>query len=222
MLMNDVNWPAYNVERRPLAELVPYARNARLHSETQISQVAASIREWGWTMPVLVREDGTIVAGHCRVMAAAKLCLEEGPVMVAKGWSDAQCKAYVLADNQLTLAGSWDPDLLAVEVRDLQEMHFDLDLLGFEQDALDGLLDDPEPEAGETDPDDVPEPPEDPISVEGDIWVCGSHRVMVGDSTRLDHVAQLMGDGLADLLITDPHYNVAYEGKTKCQTCVFG
>jgi len=126
-----VKWPADKVERRSIDALIPYARNARTHSEEQVAQIAASIREWGWTVPVLVDETGGIIAGHGRVLAARKLGLAEVPVMVAAGWSEAQRRAYVLADNKLALNAGWDTELLRLEVSDLQAMDFDAGLIGF-------------------------------------------------------------------------------------------
>jgi len=131
--IKKTEWPADKVERRLVAELIPYARNARTHSDAQVAQIAASITEWGWTTPVLVDETGSIIAGHGRVMAARKLGLEDVPVMVASGWTEAQKKAYVLADNQLALNAGWDIDLLKIEVGDLDAEGFNLDLIGFDQ-----------------------------------------------------------------------------------------
>ena len=131
--IKKTEWPADKVERRLIAELIPYARNARTHSDAQVAQIAASITEWGWTTPVLVDETGSIIAGHGRVMAARKLGLEDVPVMVASGWSEAQKKAYVLADNQLALNAGWDIDLLKIEIGDLDAEGFNLDLIGFDQ-----------------------------------------------------------------------------------------
>lgn len=131
--IKKTEWPADKVERRLVAELIPYARNARTHSDAQVAQIAASITEWGWTTPVLVDETGSIIAGHGRVMAARKLGLEDVPVMVASGWSEAQKKAYVLADNQLALNAGWDIDLLKIEIGDLDAEGFNLDLIGFDQ-----------------------------------------------------------------------------------------
>ena len=129
-------WPADAVERRPLADLVPYARNARTHSEEQIEQLAASITEWGWTMPVLVDEGGMIIAGHGRVLAAAKLGIGEVPIMIARGWSDEQKRAYVLADNKLTLNAGWDDGLMRLELTDLASAGFDIPLMGFAPDEI--------------------------------------------------------------------------------------
>lgn len=202
------NWPADKVERRPIDALIPYANNARTHSDEQVAQIAASMREWGWTNPVLIDETGMIIAGHGRVLAARKLGFDEVPVMVADGWTDAQKKAYVLADNQLALNAGWDAELLSTELKGLDELGFDLDLLGFGD--LDALL--AEKTEGLTDPDATPEPPVNPVSVLGDVWLLGRHRVMCGDSTEITAVEALMVGAKADLLFTDPPYGMSYEG----------
>src|SRR3954451_2822887 len=165
------HWPADRVERWSLDRLVPYARNARTHSDAQVAQIAASVREWGWTVPVLVDESGMLIAGHGRVLAARKLGLSEIPVMVARGWSEAQKRAYVLADNKLALNASWDVELLKVELTDLKTMGADLGLVGFEDEELAGLFADRS--AGVTDPDDVPEPLPEPVTTPGDVWILG-------------------------------------------------
>jgi DNA modification methylase len=203
-------WPADKIERRKVADLIPYARNARTHSDAQIAQIAASIKEWGWTTPVLIDQDGGIIAGHGRVMAARKLGLNEIPTMTAVGWSDAQKKAYIIADNQLALNAGWDMDLLKVEMMDLDGEGFDLSLIGFDDDMTANLLNDPE--EGLTDPDAVPELTDDPVTVEGDVWVMGPHRLMCGDSTSIDALEALCGEHRADMWLTDPPYNVDYEG----------
>ena len=135
-----MNWPADKVERWPLDRLIPYARNARTHSDEQVAQIAASIKEWGWTNPVLVDEGGQIIAGHGRVSAARTLGLKDAPVMVAAGWTDAQKRAYVLADNKLALNAGWDDALLSVELSDLAEMGADMSLLGFNAEELSALM----------------------------------------------------------------------------------
>jgi hypothetical protein len=141
--MSKKQWPADNVERRKVADLVPYARNARTHSEAQVRQIAASIEEWGWTSPILVDEKNSIIAGHGRLMAADKLGLKDVPVMVATGWTEAQKKAYILADNQLALNAGWDLDLRALELGELLELDFDVSLIGFDNAAFDAeALDD--------------------------------------------------------------------------------
>ena len=202
-------WPADKVERRKVSDLIPYARNARTHSDAQVAQIAASISEWGWTTPVLVDEAGSIIAGHGRVMAARKLGLSDVPVMVAAGWSEAQKKAYVLADNQLALNAGWDMDLLKVEVGDLNVEGFDLNLIGFDDKLLADLL--AEPTEGLTDPDEVPEPPADPVTVLGDVWVLGNHRIICGSSTDADTVTKLLGAVKPHLMVTDPPYGVEYD-----------
>ncbi len=202
-------WPADKVERRTLSSLIPYARNARTHSDAQVAQIAASIKEWGWTSPVLIDPTGSIIAGHGRVMAARKLGLNEVPVMVAEGWTDAQKKAYVLADNQLALNAGWDAALLSLELKELNAEGFSLDLIGFDDKALAGLLFDEA--AGLTDPDDTPDAPENPVSVAGDVWVIGRHRIICGSSTEVDTVAKLLGDVKPHLMVTDPPYGVEYD-----------
>ena len=201
-------WPADKVERRAVADLIPYARNARTHSDAQVAQIAASVKEWGWTTPILIDEAGSIIAGHGRVMAARKLGLTDVPVMVATGWSEAQKKAYVLADNQLALNAGWDIELLKVEVGDLNLEGFDLSLIGFDDKLLADLLADPN--EGLTDPDEVPEPPAEPVTVLGDVWVMGNHRLMCGDSTSIDAFTTLMGGERADMIFTDPPYGMSY------------
>lgn len=202
-------WPADKVERRSVSSLIPYARNARTHSDAQVAQIAASIKEWGWTSPVLIDPTGSIIAGHGRVMAARKLGLTEVPVMVAEGWTDAQKKAYVLADNQLALNAGWDAALLSLELKELNAEGFSLDLIGFDDKALAGLLFDEA--AGLTDPDDTPDTPENPVSVAGDVWVMGRHRIICGSSTEVDTVAKLLGDVKPHLMVTDPPYGVEYD-----------
>jgi DNA modification methylase len=204
-------WPADKVERWALDRLVPYARNARTHSDEQVGQVAASIREWGWTTPVLVGEDGGIIAGHCRVLAATKLGLAEVPVMIAAGWSEAQKRAYVLADNQLALNAGWNPELLKLELGELQGLGFDLGVIGFDEAQLAALSGNP----GLTDPDEVPEVPADPVTRAGDLWVFGRHRLLCGDATNAEDVRQLMAGTQAQLVFTDPPYGVDYSGGAK-------
>src|SRR5918998_5457334 len=185
-----MEWPADEAQRWPLERLVPSARNARTHSDAQVAQIAASIREWGWTTPVLVDEAGGLIAGHGRVMAARKLGIAEVPVMVARGWSEAQKRAYVIADNKLALNAGWDEELLRVELSDLRGMGADLSLIGFGDDELAALLADGT--EGLTDPDDVPEVPAEPVSRPGDAWVLGRHRLVCGDCTDQETVAQAL------------------------------
>jgi DNA modification methylase len=201
-------WPADRVERWPTDRLVPYARNARTHSEGQIDQIAASIREWGWTTPVLVTKDGTIIAGHGRVRAARKLGLTDVPVMVATGWSKAQIKAYALADNRLALSAGWDETLLALELAELQEINFDITLTGFTEAELAALSSDKT--TGLTDPDEAPVPPVNPVSRSGDVWILGGHW-LCGDSTQASDVAKVLGKVQPHLMVTDPPYGVNYD-----------
>lgn len=133
-------WPADNIERRKVSALIPYARNARTHSDAQVAQIAASVREWGWTNPVLIDAEGGLIAGHGRVLAARKLGIEDVPCMVATGWSDAQKKAYILADNQLALNAGWDKTLLGGELQDLNAIKFDIGLVGFDPQMLEDLM----------------------------------------------------------------------------------
>jgi DNA modification methylase len=199
-----MDWPADKIERRKVDALIPYARNARTHSDEQVAQIAASIKEWGWTTPVLIDEDGEIIAGHGRVLAARKLAIDEIPTMTATGWSKAQKQAYVLADNQLPQNAGWDMDLLSVEMKDLDADGFDLSLIGFGDDMLANMLVDPT--EGLTNPDAVPDVPENPVTVLGDVWLLGNHRVMCGDSTSIDAVERLMDGVKADMVFTDPPY----------------
>ncbi len=205
------NWPADKVERRSLSDLIPYARNSRTHSEDQIKQIAASMKEWGWTNPVLIDEENGIIAGHGRVMAAELLGYEDIPCMVAEGWTEAQKRAYVIADNKLALNAGWDNDLLAVEFSELGDLGFDLELTGFDLDEIDALKP-VELNEGLTDEDDVPEAPDEPVTKEGDVWVLGRHRLMCGDSTSIDEVDKLMDGRKADMVFTDPPYGMSYGG----------
>jgi DNA modification methylase len=196
-------WPADQIERRALSTLIPYARNARKHSDAQVAEIAGSIREWGWTIPALIDEEGRIIAGHGRVMAAHKLGLEEIPVMVARGWTDAQKQAYTLADNQIALHGTWDLELLRVELVDLRDQAVDLATLGF-------TLDDVRAFAGRDDAvaDEVPPTPE-PGKVKtkpGDVWTLGRHRLVCGDAADPAIVAKLMRDETAAVCFTSPPY----------------
>ena len=202
-------WPADKVERRPVADLVPYARNARTHSEAQVAQIAASITEWGWTVPVLVDETGGLIAGHGRVLAAKKLGLADIPVMVASGWSDAQKRAYVLADNKLAENAGSDEGLLKVELIDLEAMNFDAALTGFSADELAALTTDKT--AGLTDPDEAPKAPGEPVTRFGDVWLLESHRLVCGDSTTVESVDKALNGVKPHLMVTDPPYGVDYD-----------
>jgi ParB-like chromosome segregation protein Spo0J len=178
---NQRPWPADKVERWAIDRLIPYARNARTHSDEQVAQIAASIREFGFTNPVLVDEDGTLIAGHGRVLGAQQLGITDVPTMVARGWTPAQIQAYRLTDNQLALNAGWDPELLRLELGELKLSGFDLSLTGFGDLELAGIMADRT--EGLTDPDDAPEAPEHPVSQTGDLWILGRHRLLCGDST---------------------------------------
>jgi DNA modification methylase len=202
-------WPAEKVELWPIERLIRYAANARLHSETDIEKIAASILRWGWTNPLLVDEQGVLIAGHGRVAAAARLGLKSIPVLVARGWSEEEKQAYRLADNELAARSSWDPDLLRNELGDLKLSGFDLDLIGFQPDRLEEILTGLR-SSGLTDPDSVPEIPDRPVTGPGDLWLLGDHRIGCGDSTNAADVAPMLAGPRPHLMVTDPPYGVAY------------
>jgi len=204
------------IEQWPVDRLVPYIRNARTHSDEQIAQVVASIVEFGWTNPILVGADGVIIAGHARLLAARKLKMNEVPVIVLDHLSETQRRALIIADNKLALNAGWDDDMLRVELESLKEDAFDLDLVGFTDEELDAILAGGEQAVeGKTDEDAVPETQDDVVSVPGDLWVMGNHRLLCGDSTQLDVVETLLDGGLADMVFTDPPYNVNYGATMK-------
>lgn len=194
------------IEQRLVADLIPYAANSRTHSDAQVAQIAASIKEFGWTNPILIDGDNTIIAGHGRLLAARKLGMEEVPAIILDHLSKSQQRALVIADNQLALNAGWDMDMLKAEIEDLNLENFDINLLGFDEKFLDGLLE-PEPTDGLTDEDAVPDVPETPKTVLGDVWVLGNHRLMCGDSTSIDAVDKLMNGAKADMVFTSPPYN---------------
>src|SRR5829696_510340 len=214
--MTSPDWPADKVERWALDRLVPYARNARTHDDKQVAQIAASIQEWGWTTPVLVDENGMIIAGHGRVLAARQLGLSEAPVMVARGWSEAQCRAYVLADNKLAENAGWDKQILMLEVADLTTLGFDLSLVGFSDRELTSFS--VAQHQGLTDPDQIPPTPSEPVSQRGDIWVLGKHRLVCGDCTDAETAAQACNGVAPHLMVTDPPYGVEYDPAWRGQT----
>ena len=203
-------WPAERIEHWPIERLIPYTNNPRLHSEADVDKIAASIRRWGWTNPALVDENGTLIAGHGRVAAAVKLKLTSIPVIVARGWSEDEKQAYRLADNELAARASWDFDLLGNELRDLQSSGFDLDLIGFEPDRLEEILAGLG-SSGLTDPDAVPEVPDQPVTRPGDVWQMGGHLVGCGDSTNAADVALVLAGSQPHLMVTDPPYGVGYD-----------
>jgi DNA modification methylase len=194
-------------------DLIPYARNTRTHSDEQVNQIVSSIKEFGFTNPVLIDKESMIIAGHGRVMAANKLKLSKVPTICLDHLTEAQKKAYIIADNRLALNAGWDEDMLKVELEELNDLEFDISLLGFEDKEIESLLS--EPTEGLTDEDAVPDLPEEPTTKLGDLWILGEHRLLCGDSTSIDDVDKLMDGQLADMLLTDPPYNVAYEGGSK-------
>jgi DNA modification methylase len=196
-------WPADAVERWPVDKLIPYARNARKHSDAQVAEIAGSIREWGWTIPALIGEDGRIIAGHGRVLAAHKLGITDVPVMIARGWSEAQKQAYTLADNQIALHGTWDLDLLKVELADLRDQAVDLATLGFNLDEVRAYLGSADEIADEVPP--TPEPGNVKTKL-GEVYRLGRHRLICGDATDTASVAKLMQDQRAAMCFTSPPY----------------
>jgi DNA modification methylase len=202
------------IDYRAIADLIPYARNSRTHSDAQVAQIAASISEFGWTNPVIVDGSNGIIAGHGRVLAARKLGLDTVPCIEVAHMSEAQKRAYVIADNKLALNAGWDDELLKVEFSDLMAEGFDISVIGFDELEIDALLG-VEASEGLTDEDEVPEAPAQPVTVLGDVWLMGKHRLMCGDSTSIADMERLTGEALVDMWLTDPPYNVAYEGKTK-------
>jgi DNA modification methylase len=199
------------IEQKSVKELIPYAKNSRTHSDAQVAQIAASIKEFGWTNPILVDGENGIIAGHGRLMAARKLGHEKVPVIELKDMTETQKRAYIIADNQLAMNSGWDTSLLTLELTDLQEDGFDLELLGFDPKELNALLE-PEIVEGLTDEDSVPDIPKEPKTKLGDIYEMGNHRLMCGDSTSIDDVDQLLEFGKANMVFTDPPYNMDFTG----------
>ncbi len=206
---------ASHIEMWIVGKLIPYARNPRTHSDAQIAQIAASIAEFGFNNPILVDTNAGIIAGHGRLLAAQKLGLEEVPVIVLDHLSEAQKRAYIIADNQLALNAGWDDDLLRAELAALNNESFDISLIGFEDEELARLLAAQDATEGLTDEDAVPELPQTPVSVPGDLWILADHKLLVGDATKQADVEKLMAGDVADLVFTDPPYNVDYEGYTE-------
>ena len=206
-LLTSADFPPY--KPLPVTDLIPYARNARTHSDAQVAQIAASIRAFGWTNPVLVDADGGVIAGHGRLLAARKLGMLEVPTLELGHLSAAQKRAYVLADNKLALNAGWDEDLLRLELGELHIDGFDLGLTGFGIDEIDSLL--AAPTTGLTDPDDVPAAPELPVTRPGDVWLLGHHRLVCGDSTDPATVDRVLAGVRPHLMVTDPPYGVEYD-----------
>lgn len=196
------------VEQRKVAALKPYARNSRRHPPGQIEAIAASIREWGFTIPLLVDENDGLIAGHGRLEAAKSIGLESVPVLVARGWTDTQVRAYVIADNQIAAGGEWDKGLLKAEITDLRALGFDLKLLAFDASELRSITLSGE---DQKDPDETPPVQAEVVAKVGDIWLLGEHRVACGDSTDPAVVSALLGDRVPHLMVTDPPYGVEYD-----------
>ena len=203
------------IEHWPLDRLLPYAANARTHSDDQVAQIAGSIAAFGFNVPCLVDERGVLIAGHGRLLAARQLELETVPVIRLEHLSEAQARAFRIADNRIAENAGWDDELLGTEFHWLQEeAEFDLDLTGFTLDEVDRLLQD-DGSAGNIDDDEVSEPPEKPVTRPGDLWLLGGHRLLCGDATVLGDVERALDGGLADLCFTDPPYNVDYGNSAK-------
>ena len=209
-------WLSTHIERWPTDKLVPYARNARTHSEQQVAQIAASIVEFGFTNPILAGSDGVIVAGHGRLAAAQKLGLDSVPVVVLDHLTPTQRRALIIADNRIAENAGWDDAMLRIELQSLQEEGFNLDITGFDTDDLAEIMAGEETTVdGQTDDDAVPEVPVTPISRPGDVWEMGKHRLVCGDATDPKSYDLLMADAQADMVFTDPPYNVDYANSAK-------
>jgi len=201
------------IKQVKIEKLIPYARNARTHSDEQVAQIAASIKEFGWTNPILVDGDKGIIAGHGRLAAARKLGMTEVPVIELAHLTETQKKALILADNKLSLNAGWDNEMLMLEIKELELEGFDLGLTGFDAEELEALTP-VEVTDGLVDEDATPEVPAEAITKPGDVWLLGKHRLMCGDSTSIDALERLCKGQLVDMWLTDPPYNVAYEGGT--------
>jgi DNA modification methylase len=206
---------AKHIEMWLVDKLIPWARNPRTHSDAQVAQIAASIAEFGFNSPILVDSKAGILAGHGRLLAARKLGLTEVPVIVLDHLTEAQKRAYVIADNKLAENAGWNDEMLRIEIEALQDENFDVSLLGFEDVELAQLLAAQDASGGLTDEDAIPELPQTPTSRTGDLWVLAEHKLLVGDSTNQADVLRLMAGDVADLVFTDPPYNVDYQGYTE-------
>ncbi len=216
--MTDLRHPVagIQIEMRPIDVLIPYARNAKQHSDAQVAQIAASIREFGWGAPILVDGHNNVIAGHGRLLAARKLGLSEVPVVPMAHLTDTQRRALILADNKIGENASWEDELLGIELSDLKDAGFDLGLTGFSPEEWETLIaGDEATKDGLTDDDAVPEVPETPISKTGDVWLLGDHKLLCGDATKADDYKALLGDELPDMAFTDPPYNVNYANTAK-------
>jgi DNA modification methylase len=212
---------ATKIEWQSVDKLIPYAKNARTHSDEQVAQIAGSIKEFGFNNPVLVDKDNSVIAGHGRLMAARKLGMDKVPVVQLGHMTEAQRKAYVLADNRIALNSGWDTGMLSLELQDLKD-DIDLSLLGFDPDELDALLNPIEETEGLTDEDAVPDVPDEPKTKIGDIYILGNHRLMCGDSTNLSDVDKLMIGVYPDLIHTDPPYGMNAVSKSSVLKANYG
>lgn len=206
---------ANHIELKPVEDLIPYAKNARTHSEDQVNQIAASITEFGFTNPVLIDGGKGIIAGHGRLMAAKKLNLPKVPVVILDHLTESQKRAYIIADNKLAENAGWDEEILAGELADLKDVDFDLDLIGFEDQELERLFTNLYESDEKEEEEDIPEAKENPIAKEGDIWLLGDHKLICGDSATLETYKMLLENELADMTFTDPPYNVDYGNSMK-------
>lgn len=180
---------------RDVSELIPYARNARTHSDEQIERIAASIKEFGWTNPILIDGESGIIAGHGRVLAARKLGLEKVPTIELSGLTEAQKRAYIIADNRLALDAGWDEEMLKLEFAELEKEGFELSKTGFSDEEINEMMADLDREVEGVEDVDTPEPPKNPKTKRGEVWILGTHRLMCGDSTSVEDVQELMGGG---------------------------
>lgn len=207
--MSELDTPALQVEYLPLANLIPYARNARTHSEAQVAEIAGSIRAFGFTNPILIGEQGDVVAGHGRLAAARQLGLTSVPAIRLVGLSEVQRRQLVLADNRIALNAGWDADMLRLELQDLKALGADLSMLGFSEAELVTAF--AGEGAGLTDENAVPEPAGQAVSRPGDIWQLGAHRLACGDCTDPALVEMLLAGQAPQLMVTDPPYGVEYD-----------
>lgn len=205
------------IKKINISDLTPYERNSRTHPPEQLEQIAASIREFGFVNPVLIDDDCRIIAGHGRVMAAQKLGMTEIPCLSVHGLSESQIRAYIIADNKIAENSGWDSDMLRLELSDLQNIDFDINLIGFSTMDIDEILSGTGT-MGKTDPDAVPPTPEYPVTIQGDVWTLGKHRIMCGDATNTENVAQLLRGGVPHLMVTDPPYGVRYDASWRGKT----
>lgn len=209
----DGNFPSYKIAN--VSDLIPYARNARTHSDEQVAQIAASIREFGFTNPVITDGANGIIAGHGRILAARKLGLKQVPTVELSQLTEAQKRAYIIADNKLALNAGWDLEMLGVEFQELKALDYDLGLTGFSPDEIGRVL--AKQTTGLTDPDDVPEEQDKAVTELGEVWLLGNHRIVCGDCTKADDVAKALNGVSPHLMVTDPPYGVEYDASWRTE-----